>query len=251
MTVLDQFEDQPIGVAGDWHGDTNFALLVLETFQLNGVKCILHLGDFGIFNSEQGQRYLDALDEALRASESFIFVTPGNHEDYNLLGALRPNEDGLLPLREHIYAFPRGYRWIWDGQTFMSVGGAASIDFERRTVNIDWWPQEALTEGDFYRATDKGRVNVLLTHDCPTGVKIPGLWEGWSAEGLAYSHKNQDALRAIVDAVMPDVIFHGHFHTAYSTSFMLGNDHEVSVVGLSDNTVGSVKGNIMAFTLQQ
>jgi hypothetical protein len=51
----------------------------------------------------------------------------------------------------------------------MSFGGAASVDYEDRTENRDWWATEAPSDRDVAQAIAGGRVDVLLTHETVDG----------------------------------------------------------------------------------
>src|SRR5262245_61251493 len=90
-----------------------------------------------------------------------------------------------------------------------------------------------------------GRVDVLLTHDCPAGVVIPGLARFahfWPPDEQVAATEHRQRLRQVVDNVQPRVIWHGHYHTDYSRVVDLGYG-PVHVHGLScDGT--SLAGNV-------
>ncbi|HEX9358637.1 MAG TPA: hypothetical protein VF933_33105, partial [Streptosporangiaceae bacterium] len=58
-----------IVVAGDWHGNQEWALSVIRRVPAllagESQRLILHLGDFGIWPDKPGQIYLDRLSRAL------------------------------------------------------------------------------------------------------------------------------------------------------------------------------------------
>lgn len=144
-----------VGFAGDWHGDTGWAVGAVRRFADAGVQTIFHVGDFGIWPGVAGDAYLDTVERALRARGAVLAVTPGNHEDYDQIGALCPRTEHHWSflgdvgwLRPHLAVFPRGHRWTMPSgsgiRTFVSLGGASSVDRSFRTPLIDWWPQEAI-----------------------------------------------------------------------------------------------------------
>jgi hypothetical protein len=137
-----------IGLAGDWHHNLQWALFAIKHFNSYSITDIYHVGDFGIYSHTSGQHYLDAIQNICEDLGTRILITPGNHEDYDLINSLPVGENGLQKLRPNILLMPRGYRWEIDGRTFVSLGGAASITFTSQTAGVDWWPEEQITYED-------------------------------------------------------------------------------------------------------
>ncbi|WP_141796510.1 hypothetical protein [Nocardioides sp. SLBN-35] len=84
---------------------------------------------------------------------------PGNHEDWGSLTRLwsDPQHTGRpLHLSKHIAMLPRGYRFELEGRTFVSLGGATSVDLEYRSRGQDWSPEEAITDDDVARVVGGG-----------------------------------------------------------------------------------------------
>lgn len=75
-----------IALAGDWHGNTAWALRCLLHLASLGVREVFHLGDFGIWPGPGGRNYVLDLDACLASEAMTLFVTPGNHEDYDQIG---------------------------------------------------------------------------------------------------------------------------------------------------------------------
>src|SRR5215469_15984888 len=79
-------------VAGDWHGNLDWALYVVRRVPqlLAGepTRLILHLGDFGIWPGASGVRYLRALGAALGQAQVQLGFIDGNHEDFDQLDLL-------------------------------------------------------------------------------------------------------------------------------------------------------------------
>lgn len=230
------------GIAGDWHADLPWAVKCVRAFSDAGVKDIFHLGDFGIFSDPDGEEYLNVVSIELRKLEMRILVTGGNHEDYTRINATPVSEDGLQWLTDVIAIMPRGFRWEVSGRTFVSLGGAASINFQDLKEGIDWWREEAITAGDIYRLADGGTADVMLAHDAPLGIS--SLEEShrsgkqWSVEGLAYAEESRRMMSAAVDIVRPKLFFHGHYHIDYSETVTMGESgsiFEVNFQGLNMN----------------
>ncbi len=210
-----------IGVAGDWHGNTLWALMALERYHEEGVQTILHAGDFGFWPGEKGQSYLTKIHSSLVEYNQVLMVTLGNHEDYVQVETFTPHPTmpGFVydASRPRIMVATRGVRWEWNGVTFVSLGGAASIDFERRTKGVDWWTEERISLGDVYNTVSGGHADVMIGHDCATGIRFLGSHRedrgAWSKAALDYADQSRLMMRQAVDGVKPDVFFHGHYHT--------------------------------------
>lgn len=238
-------------IAGDWHADRTWAAAAIGSAAAAGSRVILHLGDFGIWPGAFGRDYLDTVESALAAAGLTLAFVDGNHEDFAQLLALpvTPLDDGtpgIRRVRPGIYHLPRGTRWTWGGLRWLALGGAASVDRAWRKPGISWWPEESLTAGDVRRAAAPGPVDIMLTHDCPDGVVIPGVGPlpeervagepatppPWPLEALAAARANQRLVRGVVEAVTPTHLFHGHFHVAHTAELRLADGSTVEVRGL-------------------
>jgi len=217
--------------AGDWHMNATWAVAAIRHAAEGRADVMVHVGDFGYtFDG----RFMRRLDAALQAAGLPLLFVDGNHEDFDSLlrWPIRPN--GLRQLTDHVWHLPRGFRWTWGGVRLLAVGGAHSVDRQWRSPGTSWWPEETLTGDDVARAVAGGPVDVLVAHDCPAGVDIPGLAATshlWPAEELALADEHRQRLRTVVDAARPRAVFHGHYHRRYSTTADLGYG-PVAVVGL-------------------
>lgn len=211
-----------VGVMGDTHGDTLWVMMSVEKFADRGVTHILHLGDFGVWPGKEGETYLRKVNAELKAHGMIMVVTLGNHENYVRMQKAVPSvlmEDfQQLIGYDHIVFPARGQHWNWNGVEFCSLGGANSIDRFSRTPYIDWWPEESISLGDVYRTAENGPADIMLAHDCPSGVPILSTIThhsenaGWSPEALKYADESRMMLRQAVDRVKPDLLLHGHYH---------------------------------------
>jgi hypothetical protein len=227
-----------IGIAGDWHINENWALWSLEKFSNAGLNTIAHLGDFGFWGGLRGSEYLILVSYSLGLYEQSLFVTPGNHEDYDLISEeFLPIQDGenagwlAHPEYPGIYVTPRGHRWTWGGRTFVSLGGANSIDRSHRSEGVTWWAAEAITATDVERTISGGFADIFLAHDAPEGVDVfgnglvPNLVGGWSPSEISYANESRGMLRAAVDVVKPMLYFHGHHHHYLDLTTTLVDGH--------------------------
>lgn len=199
-------------IAGDTHGDIAHVRYLIRTAVKQGIRHIVQVGDFGYWP------HMEPFHErvnGLAAGESITFAwLDGNHENFD---ALEANVDTTAPMPQpmasHLTYLPRGCTWTWDGCRFMALGGAYSIDKEYRTEGRSWWPQELLTREQVETAMDRGPVDVLLTHDAPDGV-CPIVTPDY--KGDFTSQGNRKAVLAVLEAVTPRLLVHGHYHHRYS-----------------------------------
>lgn len=217
-------------LAGDWHGNDGWACHVIpkaaELLWREKRKIILHAGDFGVWPGAEGREFLDIVSRELRLADVELWFVDGNHEWHPELIALREEElrkgnSGLVPIDRdddlaRIFWVPRGHRWSWHGKTWMGMGGAVSVDAAMRVKGRSWWPEETLTGDQIKHATRPGKVDVMLTHDAPSAVKMafgraPSFWD---VMDLARSDAHREQLQDIVDKLKPEVLIHGHYHRA-------------------------------------
>lgn len=238
-----------IAFAGDWHANTAWAVAAVEHATERGAEVIVHLGDFGYdFRAE----FVGGVDRALRKAGVPLLFVDGNHEDFPTLLRYPVHGNGLRRLTDHLWHLPRGLRWQWSGVRLMALGGAHSVDRLWRTAGVSWWREETITAGEAARATAGGPVDVLVCHDCPAGVDIPGLAESahlWPPEELALADEHRTLLRSVVDAVRPSEIWHGHYHRRYRAAADLGHG-PVLVQGLDcDGT--NIEDNVVLVDLAE
>lgn len=224
-------------MAGDWHGDTGHARSVIEWAKRQGADGIVHLGDFGVWPGQSGQRYLQQVQAPLNAAGLWLAFIDGNHDDH---WQLRDRDNGLpgpVQMRWNIWHLKRGLRWAWHGRTWLALGGATSLDRPSRRPGVSWWPEEEITAGQVIAVAQGGPVDVMLTHDCPAGIDIPGLppASAWPAEELVRANAHRRVLRSVVDEVVPARLWHGHFHVRHD-AVLHGAGYMTAVTGLNDNT---------------
>ena len=228
MTDFDMPEPTKLMIAGDWHSNSKYAIKALKHARLAGCDTVLHLGDWGFWPNvnpntwppETG--YYKGVMDYCRQSHLRFFWLDGNHENHELLNPGMGND-----VIRHL---PRGHRWEWWGKTWMAVGGGVSVDKKWRRIHIDWFPEETLTPRQWEYCMRDGKVDVIVSHDCPSGVAIPGIHaeekQGladdcpFPAEAIAESHTHRKLIAAIVEQTRPDYLFHGHYHVRYNSEYV-------------------------------
>lgn len=255
-----------VALAGDWHGAFQWTRHALHTLGQAGIKRVFHLGDFSI-GYEGWADYVNICESILKYYDMELWVTPGNHENWDVLDAY-PYLAGQHWVSPHLVILERNARWKLpyedeDGdiqfRSFLSLGGAQSVDFQGRTEGVDWFPNECMTLADAQRAAREGHADVMLCHDAPDGgtLRVQQILDTpqsmWSREALrrAAVHRNlmnmavygcYDTDGNTLPGVIPKVFAHGHMH-AYD-------------VRLTDDTLflslgcNNQQGNLMLLDLE-
>lgn len=222
-----------IAFAGDWNANRMWAVGATSWAGEHGADVILHCGGFGYLFQPA---YLSALTTTLTQYGMHLLFVDGNNEDHRWL--LRQKLDpatGLRPLSTRIWHVPRGFRWQWGGVRFLGLGGAHSVDgVWRRERGQLWQKEERITDVQADEICHGGRADVMVSHDCPAGVAIPGLVAAnrqFPMIEKMRANEHRALLRQVVDVVQPRMIWHGHYHLRYQTFAELGYD-PVHVTGL-------------------
>lgn len=231
-----------IVVSGDWHGNTARACQVVWNAGLRNIPIVLQLGDFGFWTpGPWTERYLDAVEASCVEHGVIVLWVDGNHECFpSLYGLPVDPESGVRPVRSHVHHLPRGLRWRWHNKTWMALGGAHSVDRLQRSEGRSWWEDEHLTPADVERATAPGAVDVIVSHDVPDGVDVPGLRPNqFPASEIATADWHRRQVGNVVYATTPQLLMHGHYHVRYTsrcgTTAILGLADDSAT--LADNTV--------------
>lgn len=210
-----------VAVSGDWHHNTDWAVATINQVARRNVTVLLHVGDFGLWPGETA--FLGAVDDALLANNMTLLVTPGNHEDWAVLDdAFAKNHD--QPFRpdscERVWILPRGFRFQIAHSSFLSIGGAPSVDRdERQGENIDWWPTEIISDSVVDEIISHGPVDIMLSHDAPKGSaeKVEEIAERRLREHPQwrdYIQRGRHQLNRIYESLQPKLLIHGHYHLA-------------------------------------
>lgn len=201
---------------GDWHGVGSYAEKTLyRTDRTLDPDIYLHLGDFGF--STYGN-YSNRVDTVLKNLGKELWVTPGNHENYDLLKSFPYDNRGLQQVGEKLFVIPRGYSWEWNKVRFASLGGAYSIDRPWRTLGKTYWLEEEITEEDFQKTLQNEDFQVLLSHEAPffpPGRGDDSLSYKLTRKEKRQSKKGRDKIARIIIEKNVKLNLHGHHHVKY------------------------------------
>lgn len=213
-----------IAFAGDWHQNTDYSQRAIDHAKKLGADVVLHVGDFG-YNFTRP--FLDGVTEALDDAGIPLLFVDGNHENFDRLYRYPIGADGLRRLTDRIWHLPRGFRWQWGAVHFLALGGAYSVDRPYRVPGMSWWPEETIGRDDIARVAEGGFADVLISHDCPVGVIIPGIDDRETEPPfppleIMRANEHRQLLRSTIESVRPSAIWHGHYHVRYQAVADLG-----------------------------
>ena len=218
---------------GDTHADIQFTLAAIDFAVVQQIDAIVQVGDFGVWDHiPAGVDFLDGVNAKLEQKDLWMLFVDGNHENFDRLLSeevypLDP-ESGFRPIRPRLLHAPRGHVWNMGGLNFLAFGGGSSIDGPdgprwwggaSRSLGNGWWPQERITQADVYTALANldqkaSHIDVMVTHDVPTGVKIPGITRGYPAGDAC-----REAVSAVASFAQPQLMVCGHYHRRHTATF--------------------------------
>jgi len=200
-------------VLGDVHHNTpSFELACARALDA-GCQIILQVGDFGYFpGTDFGDEFLLAAEKTLAVHGLYCVVIRGNHDNEPALASLERDASGMGIISTHMRYAPTGLHWNWSGVEFLAAGGAVSVDRASRVEGHNYWSSESLSYAEVNACIDAGHADVILAHDCPDGIDVIG-----AKKPDTDSAAHRRCVSAIVEAVQPSLVFHGHYHVRAST----------------------------------
>lgn len=217
-----------IGVFGDWHGEAYWARTIIDYANCYNIDIALHVGDFGYWtwkkeDDKKPGTYINTLQNKLEELGLELWWVDGNHEYFPAFSNFLVMPDGRMKVTDNIYYIPRGHRWEWDGNVWLGLGGAVSVDRDKRRKWVDWFPDETITETQKQQVLKDGTADVMITHEAPPSKMLQkflnsnGGTNWFQKELLDLSDNHQKMMGEIVATVQPKHLFHGHYHYRYDT----------------------------------
>jgi predicted phosphodiesterase len=225
-------------LVGDTHGDTKFHIKVMRAARSSNAQAIIQLGDWDLRMRPAFRT--PALDWLEEDEDRLYFWLDGNHDNHDYIREVIMHgevaDNPVAHWHERMFYCPRGSVTKLGDTTVMFLGGAYSIDKNRRTPGADWWPGETISVIDAATAVENSNgVDIMFTHDCPNTVWFNNELDKGQYKVDAASQSNRDLLSRIVHAVAPKKLYHGHYHTAYESDVTTSKGFPCQVTGLSAN----------------
>ena len=191
---------------GDLHGDWGKlnALIQQKTPDI-----VLQCGDFGWWPKMEVTkpvlygRQKTWILKGIKPRGATVYFCDGNHEEHPRL-----TQDGLIhKMYDGVHHASRGSILPLDnGRTVMFIGGADSIDKNKRTPGHDWYADENISWSQFEMAMAyDGKIDIIISHTCPGSFDVSG------SEGK-HNDPNRIALDRILEKFNPDLWLFGHWH---------------------------------------
>lgn len=169
-----------IYITGDTHGSLSIAKLNDRNFPqqqyLSKNDYVIICGDFGLVwnNSEEELKWRKWLSNRTFTT---LFID-GNHENFDLLydyPIIEKFGGKVHQINDSIYHLCRGQVFNIDNKTFLTMGGARSVDKAFRQEYVSWWKQEVPNYDEYeeilYNVEKSHReVDYVLTHTAPLHI---------------------------------------------------------------------------------
>jgi hypothetical protein len=163
-----------VHITGYLHGHVDFAKILIRTDTIAPDDILVILGDFGLSIASNPDWLM-----CLRNQKFVTVFVDGNHENFPFLDSLPTKvwNNGLVGIvADNIYHLRRGEIFLINGKSFLSFGGAESIDKHSRIEGVSWFPEEVPDSRDLNNLTDNLRqftftVDYVLTHTMPLSIE--------------------------------------------------------------------------------
>lgn len=223
-------------ITGDMHGEKGIHRLDPVSFPEGNVldrdDFVIIAGDFQLIYAHGGmtkheRMWLEWLSERPWTT---LFID-GNHEHMPRLKSLPLEErfGGTVGrAAPNVYYLLRGERYVIDDRSILCLGGAHSIDRDRRIPGESWFHEEVPGESDVMaarKAAARGPVDLFLTHTCPTDIKFQLPIQSRND----ISDPTEHILAELRPLVQPRYWVFGHFHVNWK-----GRENGIEYICLFD-----------------
>ena len=170
-------------ITGDTHGAKGIYRLDSAHFPegdiLDRDDFVIIAGDFQLIYAHGGiTKDEQNMLEWLSGRPWTTLFIDGNHEHMPRLRSLPLEErfgGKVGRAAANVFYLRRGERYFIDDRTILCLGGARSIDHNRRIPGETWFDDEIPSEADVQateRGAARGPVDLFLTHTCPPDIKF-------------------------------------------------------------------------------
>jgi hypothetical protein len=170
-------ERMGIYCTADFHGEIDIGKIAFsrwpqskEFSRENDV--LIQLGDFGVIWNDTPDKQEKYLLKFLGERPYNILVVNGNHDNIPRLRRfpeIAMFGDFVRVIDENVFYLQNGHIYTIQGKTFFVMGGALSIDKDRRIEGKSWWPEEQSTYAEFNLGLENlkkvnNKVDYVVTH---------------------------------------------------------------------------------------
>lgn len=209
-----------IYLVGDVHGEFDSLFRKINDFGISDCN-LIHVGDGGEgFLSEPKQmRQFEHYNNFFKKHNIQYLSIRGNHSDpIYFQGQVKHSHFELVP--DYTYR-------EFNGEKFLFVGGAVSIDRAIRVPHMSWWPNEEFV----LKPELVEKVDILITHSGPSwiGPTDKKLISHYCARDATLWDECVDERKAhekLIELCKPKKHYLGHFHMSESVE-MNGCKHRL------------------------
>lgn len=205
-------------ITGDTHIpiDINWLVLFSKKYpSLTKKDYVIVAGDFGGCWDEKNLKFTEEIMKTLPFTLLFI---DGNHENFNILNSYKIEEwngGKVHKLFDDVIHLMRGEIFNIEGKTFLTIGGAESIDKGLRIENISWWKDETIKESDIQNALNNlkkvnNKVDYVITHTMPQNFLM---YPPFITKTYGVGKESERMLDIILNNIEYKAWFFGHWHT--------------------------------------
>lgn len=209
-------------IRGDTHGDFTFLPKFCAENETTTSDLLIILGDSGINYYKVDSNYYKQIAELIADMPITLFCVRGNHED-------RPGDrpecslhDADIGEKVYISSFIPNCYFAIDGgiyyfndMSFLTIGGAFSVDKEFRLINhYKWVENEELSDTEKENIFNKVKgkyFDVILSHTCPDSI-IPKEFFLPFLKPKEQSNRMELFLEKIKQSCVVKKWYFGHFH---------------------------------------
>jgi hypothetical protein len=197
---------QRIIFVGDHHGDYAPIFKNLEKYNIK--DCLLVCvgdGGEGFMNRSKQMRYFELLNEKFAKYQVKYLSIRGNHSDPQYF-------DGSVCM-SNFELLPDYTKREMNGEKFLFIGGAVSVDRILRRPEISWWVDEEIV----FKPELIEPCDVLVTHSSPdwNGPNDKSGISGWCDKDPTLwldCLRERRIMNEIIQLSQPKFHFCGHFH---------------------------------------
>jgi len=209
---VNKIETDLLLILGDTHGEWASLFNYLDRIKCSDAV-ILHVGDVGI--GFRGNKKLEIgsisiVNKQLAERNIVMYAIRGNHDDPSYFNG-NHHYDNLKLLADYS-------TYNINGERFLFVGGAVSVDRINRTPYKTWWPDEVMV----FDESRAEQCDVLVTHTAPNwigprdknGIKY---YDELDATLWDECLKERDNVDKLINLTKAKKHYCGHFHESTLT----------------------------------
>lgn len=182
----------------------------------------IQLGDFGFWQDYGGWKTIDRYKYHFPIP---LYVVHGNHEDPEVARAvMSPTAHGI----KNFHLFKEGGELVEITQgsetvRILACGGAACVDDPKVFFPFD--SNDFLKARDLWQASGSPAIDLLVTHEAPSSVRIPGHPYFAAKLGKDIYDTGDATLDLLWKAVRPRYQVNGHHHKVHQVESACGLKH--------------------------